>query len=143
LTHTFDSYIYFLKTHLHSIISSLSTLQVFIDEESCIGCYQCANIAPSSFEILETGRARTHTQAKRPEVQIAISACPVNCMHHVSFDELVEMETARDVGDGRDDHRHFGFGNERLNVHTPLNVARTGSDMNHKSRYVLYNVCGL
>merc|ERR1712181_39604 len=36
---------------------------VFIDEETCIGCTQCAQISPSSFKMIEdTGRARTYSQ---------------------------------------------------------------------------------
>lgn len=107
---------------------------VFIDEESCIGCKQCANIAPSSFQMEDSGRARTHFQSNAPEVPIAVSACPVSCMHNVAFHELKEFETARDVGDGRSDHRHMG----RKNGYTPLNVSRTGSDMNHKSSWYHY-----
>ncbi len=49
-----------------------------------------------------------------------IKSCPVNCMHFLSFDELKEMETSRDDGDGRTDHRHFGTGRV---THTPLHVA--------------------
>jgi NAD-dependent dihydropyrimidine dehydrogenase PreA subunit len=35
---------------------------IFIDEESCIGCMQCATTAPSSFLMLDHGRARTFIQ---------------------------------------------------------------------------------
>eukprot|EP00591_Stephanopyxis_turris_P012931 CAMPEP_0195525448 /NCGR_PEP_ID=MMETSP0794_2-20130614/25923_1 /TAXON_ID=515487 /ORGANISM="Stephanopyxis turris, Strain CCMP 815" /LENGTH=552 /DNA_ID=CAMNT_0040655921 /DNA_START=167 /DNA_END=1825 /DNA_ORIENTATION=- len=107
---------------------------VFIDEESCIGCTQCAQIAPSSFTMLESGRARSFQQSNSPEVPIAVSACPVNCMHHVAYHELVEMETSRDVGDGRTDHRHMGNGI----AHTPLHVGGIGSDANHKSSWYHY-----
>lgn len=84
--------------------------------------------------MLDSGRVRAYRQSNSPEVPLAVSVCPVSCMHKVGFSELKEMETARDEGDGRSDHRHMGrnFG------HTPLNVARTGSDMNHKSSWYHY-----
>ena len=55
-------------------------------------------------------------------------------MHMVSFDELKELEDARDGGDGRTDHRHFGG----RKTHTPLNVAGIDSDANHKSSWYHY-----
>lgn len=104
---------------------------VFIDEESCIGCMQCVNVAPSSFLMLEGGRARTFEQRQGPDVQGGVAACPVSCMHYVSFDELKELETVRDKGDGRDDHRHMGH----RRGHTPLHVAGIDSDNNHRSSW--------
>ena len=100
--------------------------------------HQCAQTAPSSFKMLENGRARTFTQSNNPEVNIAISVCPVDCMHKVGFDELVEMEKARDDGDGRLDHRHVQAGKHQVHRHTPLNVAGIGSDANHKSSWYHY-----
>ncbi|KAL5716371.1 hypothetical protein ACHQM5_018078 [Ranunculus cassubicifolius] len=36
----------------------------FVDEFSCIGCKNCANVAPTVFEIEEDfGRARVHCQS--------------------------------------------------------------------------------
>jgi len=107
---------------------------IFIDEESCIGCKQCAHASPDSFMLLDNGRARTFQQRNTPDVAMGVEACPVNCMHPVSFEELREMETARDHGDGRTDHRHFGDGR----AHTALNVAGIGSDANHKSSWFHY-----
>jgi len=108
---------------------------VFIDEESCIGCTQCAQIAPSTFKMIEdTGRARTYSQSNSLDVESAVMACPVACMHSMSFDELKEMETSRDDGDGRTDHRHFGGSI----THTPVHVAGRGSDANHKSSWYHY-----
>lgn len=107
----------------------------FIDEESCIGCTQCANIAPSSFKMIEeTGRARAFSQSAAADVESAVLSCPVHCMHMVSFDELQELEIARDDGDGRTDHRHFGSGKS----HKPLHVSRRDSDANHKSSWYHY-----
>lgn len=98
---------------------------VFIDEESCIGCMQCANIAPSSFLMLESGRARTFVQRTGVDVKEAVDACPVDCMHRVSFQELNTMETARDEME-REDSPH------RMR-HIPLHVAGMDSDQNRRS----------
>jgi ferredoxin len=117
-------------THCCTVFSTA----VFIDEESCIGCNQCAHIAPSSFIMLDTGRARTFSQRNTRDVDSAVSACPVACMKPVAFHELTELETARDKGDGRSDHRHMG-GNI---AHTPLHVALRGTDANHKSSWYHY-----
>jgi len=104
---------------------------VFIDEESCIGCMQCINEAPSSFLMLEDGRARAFKQRIGGDVKQGVMSCPVSCMHHVSYDELKELETVRDKGDGRDDHGHMGH----KRGHTPLHVARRSSDNNHRSSW--------
>lgn len=81
---------------------------IFIDEDSCIGCMQCVNAAPTSFAMMSDGRARTVRQRKAPDVDAAVSACPVTCMHRVGFDRLKRLEKVREYGDGRTDHRHFG-----------------------------------
>jgi len=82
------------------------------------------------------GRARTFHQSKSPDVATAVSSCPVDCMHYVSFRELKELETAREDGDGRDDHRHFGQSPDRGFIsNTPLHVSRRGTDANHKSSW--------
>ncbi len=65
---------------------------------------------------------------------ISVLSCPVHCMHMISFDELQELELARDDGDGRTDHRHFGRGKS----HKPLHVSRRDSDANHKSSWYHY-----
>ncbi|GKY92472.1 hypothetical protein MPSEU_000217600 [Mayamaea pseudoterrestris] len=114
---------------------------IFIDEDSCIGCTNCALAAPGSFEILsDDGRARTFDQRPRsPDIAAAIAACPVDCMHDVSFDELKELETARDEGDGREDHRHFGSSKARGTVaRKPLHVQRRESDASHRSSWYHY-----
>ena len=116
------------------IIAVLNT--VFIDEESCIGCMQCAFVAPASFRMVENGRVRAFAQRKAPEVSIAVSTCPVNCMHYVAFRELKELENARDHGDGRDDHRHFGSSSSRGYIgRIPLHVSGMDSDANHRSSW--------
>mmetsp|Transcript_19919 Transcript_19919/g.33071 ORF Transcript_19919/g.33071 Transcript_19919/m.33071 type:complete len:558 (+) Transcript_19919:89-1762(+) len=107
---------------------------IFIDEESCIGCIQCASTAPSSFLMLDHGRARSYLQSNSPDVKAAVATCPVSCMHSVSFDELKEMETAREKGDGRSDHKHCGSSKG----YTPLHVARRGTDANKKDSWFHY-----
>jgi len=104
---------------------------VFIDEESCIGCAQCVNISPDSFLMLESGRARTFDQRHTPDVKQAVTSCPVDCMHPVSYKELQEFEKARDEGDGRDDHKHLGH----RRGPTPLYVAGIDSDNNHRTSW--------
>jgi len=118
---------------------------VFIDEESCIGCMQCVSAAPSSFQMLDDGRARTFAQRKSPDVVPAVASCPVNCMHYVGFDRLKELETARDSpeGDGRKDHRHFGASHQhkgKWHARTPLHVSGRDSDAAHKSSWYHYLV---
>lgn len=82
------------------------------------------------------GRARAFSQRNTPDVAAAVSACPVDCMHYVSFRELKTLETARDQGDGRKDHRHFGESPDRGWIAlTPLHVAGRDSDANHRSSW--------
>jgi ferredoxin len=104
---------------------------VFVDEESCIGCMQCANVAPNAFVMVESGRARTFQQRSGADVEQAVASCPVSCMHSVSYQELKEFEIARDEGDDRTDHRHLGH----KRGHTPLNVAGIDSDRNLRSSW--------
>ena len=108
---------------------------VYIDEESCIGCTQCAATAPSSFRMIEsTGRARTYVQDTSPAVSAAVATCPVNCMHYVGYERLVELERARDqnefYGAEEQHHRHFGLRHQqpRQNQHH----ARTNNNMSKK-----------
>jgi hypothetical protein len=90
---------------------------------------QCANVAPASFMMLDSGRARTFHQRNSPDVEAAVASCPVNCMHPVTYRELQEFESVRDNGDGKTDHRYLGQG------HTPLHVAGMDSDNNRQSSW--------
>eukprot|EP00751_Fragilariopsis_kerguelensis_P016143 CAMPEP_0170837918 /NCGR_PEP_ID=MMETSP0734-20130129/3059_1 /TAXON_ID=186038 /ORGANISM="Fragilariopsis kerguelensis, Strain L26-C5" /LENGTH=640 /DNA_ID=CAMNT_0011205209 /DNA_START=120 /DNA_END=2042 /DNA_ORIENTATION=+ len=102
---------------------------VFIDEESCIGCTVCSTMATSSFQMVEdSGRARAYFQRTGKDVDQAVDACPVNCMHRVSYDELRQLETVRDEGDGRTDHKFLGH----RRGHIPLHVAGMDSDVNRR-----------
>jgi ferredoxin len=99
---------------------------IFIDEESCIGCSQCASASPDSFMMVETGRFRAFFQrGDSPDVTLAVQACPVSCMHRVTLQELKEYENARDSG------QYFG---DRKG-HIPLHVAGMDSDSNRKSSW--------
>ncbi|KAG2717648.1 hypothetical protein I3760_03G186100 [Carya illinoinensis] len=66
----------------------------FVDEFSCIGCKNCANVAPDVFAIEEDfGRARAYSQCGNPElVQQAIDSCPVDCIHWTSAAQLSLLE---------------------------------------------------
>ncbi|KAL5563027.1 hypothetical protein UlMin_032774 [Ulmus minor] len=66
----------------------------FVDEFSCIGCKNCANVAPDVFSIEEDfGRARVYNQGGDPElVQQAIDSCPVDCIHWTSAPQLSLLE---------------------------------------------------
>ncbi|KAG4980388.1 hypothetical protein JHK85_034346 [Glycine max] len=67
---------------------------VFVDEFSCIGCKNCANVACDVFGIEEEfGRARVYSQCGKPElVQQAIDSCPVDCIHWTSAAQLSLLE---------------------------------------------------
>ncbi|KAL5578466.1 hypothetical protein UlMin_020165 [Ulmus minor] len=66
----------------------------FVDEFSCIGCKNCANVAPDVFSIEEDfGRARVYNQGGDPElVQQAIDSWPVDCIHWTSAPQLSLLE---------------------------------------------------
>ena len=71
---------------------------VFVDEHDCIGCYNCANVAPGTFFMeQEYGRARGYEQwgDSDEDVQTAIACCPVDCIHYVPFEELKALEESR------------------------------------------------
>lgn len=67
---------------------------VFVDEFSCIGCKNCANVAPNVFQIEEDfGRARVYNQCGNSDlVQVAIESCPVDCIHMTSAAQLTLLE---------------------------------------------------
>ncbi|KAJ0448182.1 putative 3Fe-4S ferredoxin, DnaJ domain, 4Fe-4S ferredoxin-type, iron-sulfur binding protein [Helianthus annuus] len=67
---------------------------VFVDEFSCIGCKNCANVCSDVFMIEEDyGRARACNQQGSPDlVQQAIDSCPVDCIHWTSAAQLSLLE---------------------------------------------------
>jgi len=71
---------------------------VYVDEHTCIGCYNCATVAQSTFFMeQDLGRARVFQQWGDDDetVQIAIETCPVDCIHYVPYDELIKLEVGR------------------------------------------------
>ncbi|KAM1078521.1 hypothetical protein TB2_025206 [Malus domestica] len=66
----------------------------FVDEFSCIGCKNCASVAPDVFGIEEDfGRARVYSQCGSVDlVQQAIDSCPVDCIHWTSAAQLSLLE---------------------------------------------------
>ncbi|CAE8622894.1 unnamed protein product [Polarella glacialis] len=68
---------------------------VFVDEWSCIACRNCCDVAPRTFCIdADAGRARAFAQWGNEEESLdyAVSACPVDCIHWVSREELQVLE---------------------------------------------------
>ncbi|AIE72867.1 MULTISPECIES: ferredoxin [unclassified Synechocystis] len=71
---------------------------VYVDEVTCIGCKNCAHVAPNTFTIeQEHGRSRAFSQNGDDEavIQEAIDTCPVDCIHWVPYDELKQLEEKR------------------------------------------------
>ncbi|KAM2016657.1 hypothetical protein ACFX16_047046 [Malus domestica] len=74
---------------------SASRDHAFVDEFSCIGCKNCASVAPPDvFGIEEDfGRARVYSQFGNVDlVQRAIDSCPVDCIHWTSAAQLSLLE---------------------------------------------------
>lgn len=71
---------------------------VYVDEVTCIGCKNCAHVAPHTFAIeAEHGRSRVFSQDGDDEavIQEAIDTCPVDCIHWIPYDELKQLEAKR------------------------------------------------
>ncbi|KAJ7948458.1 Chaperone protein dnaJ [Quillaja saponaria] len=82
-------------TAINPFVDDSSTKDhAFVDEFSCIGCKNCANVAPDVFGIEEDfGRARVYSQCGNPDlVQQAIDSCPVDCIHWTSAAQLSLLE---------------------------------------------------
>ena len=79
---------------------------VWVEETDCIGCRYCAHVASNTFlMIAETGRCRVIRQDgdSIERIQEAIDTCPVDCIHWVDFEHLIDLrqrqlETARSRG---------------------------------------------
>mmetsp|Transcript_11836 Transcript_11836/g.30015 ORF Transcript_11836/g.30015 Transcript_11836/m.30015 type:complete len:399 (+) Transcript_11836:171-1367(+) len=77
---------------------SIRQQMVYVDEHTCVGCYNCATIAQSTFFMEEEhGRARVFSQWGDDDetISTAIETCPVDCIHYVPYDELVRLEKER------------------------------------------------
>ncbi len=71
---------------------------VYVDETVCIGCGHCSYVARSTFCLEpDYGRARVIAQDGDSEeiVEEAIATCPVDCIAWVNYNELSELEAAR------------------------------------------------
>lgn len=76
---------------------------VFVDELTCIGCKQCVWCAPATFRIEDAhGRSRVFGQwlDAEDDVQAAMDACPVSCIHWVEKADLPALEyvTQKKIG---------------------------------------------
>ena len=60
--------------------------------------YSCAMVAQSTFFMEEeNGKARVFEQWGDDEttIETAMDTCPVNCIHYIPYDELVQLEIQR------------------------------------------------
>ena len=76
----------------------IRTQMVYVDEHTCIGCTNCAQVAQSTFFMEDDlGRARVFQQWGDDEetIQVAIETCPVDCIHYVPYEELKRLEIDR------------------------------------------------
>ena len=84
----------------------LSEKAVWVDEATCIGCQYCVHVASNTFIVDEVhGRSRAIRQDgdSVDVIQEAIDTCPVDCIHWVDFEHLIDLrqrqlETARSRG---------------------------------------------
>lgn len=56
----------------------------YIEEDECIGCESCVEVAPGAFGFNEgTGKAFVTNMdgASEEEIQEAIDTCPASCIH--------------------------------------------------------------
>ena len=71
----------------------------YVDEDTCIGCKNCAFVARNTFFMEESfaGKARVFNQGGDSDelIEEAIDTCPVNCIHYVSHEDLVTLEKER------------------------------------------------
>ena len=83
----------------------------YVDEDTCIGCCNCAHVARSTFFMEESlaGRARVFNQGGDSDdlIEEAIDTCPVNCIHYVSHEDLVTLESERLQRDGNLDFNNY------------------------------------
>lgn len=78
------------------VFSVCATLQVFVDELTCIGCRNCTNVCPATYEMEpDFGRARAMAQkADNDEMlQESLDCCPVDCIHWVCHVAMLPPHT--------------------------------------------------
>ncbi|MFH0814371.1 MAG: ferredoxin [Pseudomonadota bacterium] len=56
---------------------------IYVDEEECIGCALCAEIAPGVFQLNDEGVSEVidHEGDTEDKIREAIAECPVECIH--------------------------------------------------------------
>ena len=65
---------------------------IWVDEKVCVGCRYCAHVATNTFLMdQQTGKCRAIRQDGDSTMVIneAIDTCPVDCIHWISFEELI------------------------------------------------------
>ena len=90
-----DSHLFVERTETGEPVEARFT---YVDEPQCIGCTYCSSIARNTFFMEdEHGRARVFDQGGDgiSLIDEAIDSCPVNCIHWVSYEDLVILETER------------------------------------------------
>ena len=62
--------------------SSKAKKKAYVDEDTCIGCALCTQIAPGTFAMKENGKSQATGPHSEPEetIQNAINSCPVQCI---------------------------------------------------------------
>lgn len=57
--------------------------KLYVDEEECIGCGLCSEIAPDVFQLNEEGVSRviaSNEELHQDSIEEAINECPVECI---------------------------------------------------------------
>ena len=68
---------------------------IWVDEKVCVGCRYCAHVATNTFLMdQDTGKCRAIRQDGDSTMVIneAIDTCPVDCIHWISFEELIRKK---------------------------------------------------
>ena len=68
---------------------------IWVDEKVCVGCRYCAHVATNTFLMdQETGKCRAIRQDGDSTMVIneAIDTCPLDFIHWISFEELIEKK---------------------------------------------------
>lgn len=57
--------------------------EVYVDQQTCIGCGLCPSIAPGVFRLNDAGvsEVKDQTGESVEKIQEAIDSCPVNAIH--------------------------------------------------------------
>lgn len=68
---------------------------LFVDENACVGCWQCVHHAGNTFTMDEacgTARVKTQYGDDDTKIEMSVESCPVNCIHWVDSEELGVLE---------------------------------------------------